>query len=105
MESKNELLVINGQLDLKVSKRLQEFEQLKKDIEAKRDAYVEIIKEAMEKNGITKFENEYVVINYIAETTATTLDSKALKEAEPETYTKFTRVSTKKAYIKIATKG
>lgn len=105
MEKKNELIVVNGELNLEISKRLKEFELLKKDIEAKRDAYVEAIKTAMEANGITKFENEFVTINYIGETVANTFDTSKFKVDQPEVYSQYTKQTPKKAFIKITTKG
>ena len=62
------------------------------------------LKEAMEKCNIKKFTSKILNITYIAATTATSVDSKKLKEKHPDIYDECSKVSKKSAYVKVEVK-
>lgn len=64
----------------------------------------EKIVETMLKQGITKFENENLIITYIAPTTAETFDSVRFKSEQPETYKKYVKKVDKKESVRIKLK-
>lgn len=59
---------------------------------------------AMEKYGVKSFENETVKFTYIAPTTRTTIDSKALKKDLPDVAAKYSKTSNVSASVKITVK-
>lgn len=59
---------------------------------------------AMEKYGVKSFENEDVKFIYVAPTSRTTIDSKALKADLPEVAAKYSKTSKVSASIKITVK-
>lgn len=59
---------------------------------------------AMEKYGVKSFENEAVKFTYIAATTRTTIDSKALKKDLPDVAAKYSKTSSVSASVKITVK-
>jgi predicted phage-related endonuclease len=58
----------------------------------------------MELHGVKKFESDVLNLTYIAATTATSVDSKKLKADHPEIYDECSKVSNKKAYVKVVVK-
>ena len=62
------------------------------------------LKEAMEKYGIKKFDSDILKITYIAETTATSIDSAKLKKKYPAIAEECSKTSEKSAYIKVEIK-
>lgn len=77
----------------------------KKDIEAQEKQLKDSLKQAMEKFGIKKFESDILNITYIAESTATSVDSAKLKKKYPDIAKECSKTSTKSAYIKVEVKG
>lgn len=65
----------------------------------------EQIVETMKKQGITKFENDNLIITYIAPTTRDSFDSTKFKNEHPEEYKKYVKTSTVKEQVKIKLKG
>lgn len=59
---------------------------------------------AMEKYGVKSFENEAVKFTYVAPTTRTTIDSKALKKDLPDVAAKYSKTSNVSASVKITVK-
>lgn len=59
---------------------------------------------AMEKYGVKSFENEKVKFTYVAPTTRTTIDSKALKADLPDVAAKYSKTSNVSASVKITVK-
>ncbi len=76
----------------------------KAKIEAQEKALKEQLKSAMEEFGIKKFEKENLVLTYIAATTATSVDSKKLKENHPDIFVECSKKSNKSAYVKVTVK-
>lgn len=62
------------------------------------------IKEAMEKNVVTKFENDVLKITYVAPTVRNGVDVTRLKEEKPEIYSEFIKQTPVKSSIRIKIK-
>lgn len=91
-------------LDIETSKKIAEFE---KSIKAMKEAEDELKKQIlveMESKGIIKIENDDLTISYVQETYRETFDSKALKEADEDTYNKYIKISSVKPSIRIKAK-
>lgn len=76
----------------------------KKQIEEQEKVMREQLKEAMEKYGVKSFESDTVKFTYIAPTTRTTIDSKALKKDLPDVAAKYSKTSNVSASVKITVK-
>ena len=78
----------------KQMKRLkEEYDQLKADL-----------LEAMKQNGVLKFENDEISINYIEAREDERFDSKLLKETSPDLYDQFVKFTPVKASVRIKVK-
>ena len=93
-----------GQLSVNASYLLQQYELRIKAIEEIKQSYRNAIQEAMEKNGIDKFDNDFITVNYVAPTTRATLDTKRLKAEHPELYGEYLTESEVKASVRIKAK-
>lgn len=62
------------------------------------------IKEAMEANGVKKFESDLLNITYVAPVDRTIFDSTRFKVEQPETYAEYTKKSSVKSSIRIKVK-
>ena len=58
----------------------------------------------MKQYGVKKYDGNKITLAYTAPTTKTTLDSKSLKELEPEIYQKFSKTSDVKESLRITIK-
>ena len=76
----------------------------KKKIEDQEKAMREQLKEVMEKYGVKSFESDTVKFTYVAPTTRTTIDSKALKKDLPDVAAKYSKTSNVSASVKITVK-
>ena len=81
------------------------FENEKTKAETNAKKVREKIIDSMKKMGLTKFENDKIIISYIAPTTAETFDSVKFKAENPEEYKKWVRTTTKKEQVRIKLKG
>lgn len=68
------------------------------------DANNEMFLEAMEKNGLIKFENDEIVVNYIAPTDRETFNTKKFKEDCPQVYDEYCTMKPVKASVRIKVK-
>jgi predicted phage-related endonuclease len=93
-----------GELSINISYVLAFYEKKIKEIELAQKEYKEKIQQAMEERGIKKFENEFITITYIEPTTRVSLDSKKLKQEEPDLYIKYANESEVKASVRIKVK-
>lgn len=75
----------------------QELEDKEKEVRAALEA-------AMGQFGIKSFENDILKVTYVAPTTKTTIDSKALKKDKPDIYEKYAKTSNVKASVRITVK-
>lgn len=100
---KNSLVGVDSELAelYETEKLIQAIEQQKKDIEETAKEMRSAIVEKMKEQGLTKFENDKIIISYIAPTTAQIVDSKKLKEEYPETYEKVLKESVKREQVRI----
>jgi hypothetical protein len=105
--------VIEGETDLQVFKNanieiintIAQLTAAKKQIEEQEKTMKEKLLEAMEKYGVTKFDNDIIKVTYYAPSTATTIDSTRLKNEKPEIAKEYSKTSNKKSYIKIEVKA
>ena len=89
---------------VQAEKLIAYFEREKAQAEENAKIIREKIIDAMKKQGITKFENDKILISYIAPTTAETFDSKKFKEEHPETYKEYIKITNKKESVRIKLK-
>ena len=103
---KNSLVGVDNELAelYETEKLIQAIEQQKKDIEETAKQMRSAIVEKMKEQGLTKFENDKIIISYIAPTTALIVDSKKLKAEYPETYEKVLKESVKSEQVRIELK-
>lgn len=87
-----------------IIQKIADIVRAKKDLEEQEAELKVKLKEAMEKCNIKKFESDILNITYIAETTATSVDSKKLKDKHLEIYEECSKVSKKSAYVKVVVK-
>ena len=78
-----------------------EIEKQIKDLKALQDSYKENLLKEMEENNVLKVDTEKLLISYVAPSTRETLDSKKLKEEEPELAKKFTKTSNVSASVRL----
>jgi len=102
----NSLVGVDSELAelYETEKLIQAIEQQKKDIEETAKQMRSAIVEKMKEQGLTKFENDKIIISYIAPTTAQIVDSKKLKEEYKEVYEKCLKDSVKSEQIRIKLK-
>ena len=96
VEAKSEALVVPHEITTAIANLLKA-EKAAKDMK-------ERLRELMEKNNITKWECDAFVASIGKASTATSIDSKALKEAEPEIFKKYSKTTTRKGSFKIDAK-
>lgn len=83
----------NGKLADKAVEFIVAVEMQMKELKEQYDQFKSDLLTAMEKNGIIKIENGDVRINYIAETTRETFDSKQFKADMPDLYNEYIKMS------------
>lgn len=91
----NEVTFENGkiQIAVEVMKELQAFNEQKAAMELKEKRIKEAILQAMEENNIKSFENDFVSIKYIPQTTRKSVDTAKMKnEGVYEIYLKESEV-------------
>ena len=68
------------------------------------DELKELFLENMEKTGVAKYisPDGKFTATYYEETTTSRLDSKSLKEENPEIYNRYLKISKRKAYVKFS---
>lgn len=97
-------LVAFKEQQLSVLQQIANLITTKKKLEEQEKELKDKLKEAMEKYGIKKFDNDILKITYIAETTATSIDSAKLKKKYPAIAEECSKTSKKSAYIKVEIK-
>lgn len=81
------------------------YEDEKKKAEQREALLRESLMKAMVENGFTEYSTDRIKVTYVAETTRTTLDSKAVKENCPDIYEKYQKTSTIKPTLRITLRG
>ena len=91
----------DGKLDQKAIDYITAMEAQKKAFEEQYTKFKEELLQAMEKSGIVKFEGDKIRINYIAESSKETFDSKQFRADMPELYNEYVRFSKVKPSVRI----
>ena len=91
-------------LDKQSIEEIREVEKLAKVVKQRQDKIKADLLNVMEQNGIIKFENEEILINYIAPSTRETFDAKKLKEDNQDLYDLYVKLSDVKASVRIKLK-
>lgn len=91
-------------LDKQSIEEIREVEKLAKAVKQRQDNIKAELLKVMEQNGIIKFENEDLLINYIAPSTRETFDAKKLKEDNQDLYDLYVKLSDVKASVRIKLK-
>lgn len=96
VEAKSEALVVPSEITTAIANL----------VKAEKAAKVmkERLRELMEKNGVTKWECDAFTASIGKASTATSFDAKALEAADPETYKKYLKTTTRKGSFKITEK-
>lgn len=88
------LLKTLGELEVQVKAIKEQADKLKVDL-----------LEAMETHGVKKWDNDVMTISYVGATTKNSVDSKKLKEEQPDIFIKYIKTSNVKSSIRIKLKG
>lgn len=91
----------NGKLAQQTIDYIIAVEAKMKALKEQYDNFKNDLQTAMEQNGIVKFESDKVRINYIAETTRETFDSKQFKADMPDLYNEYVKFSKVKPSVRI----
>ncbi|HOA83849.1 MAG TPA: hypothetical protein PKV92_07825 [Thermodesulfovibrio thiophilus] len=97
-------LVAFKEQQISVLQQIADLITTKKKLEEQEKELKDKLKEAMEKFNIKKFDSDILKITYIAETTATSIDSAKLKKKYPAIAEECSKTSKKSAYIKVEIK-
>lgn len=89
---------------LAIMRNIVELDKQKKAIEAQDAAIRQELQKAMDKYGVTSFENDILKITHVAPTTRTSIDSARLKKELPAVAEKYSKVSNVKGFVKIEVK-
>ncbi len=89
---------------LSVMQAIKDITTQKKALEEQEKSMRESLEKAMEKYGVSSFENDIIKITYVAPTTKTSLDSKELKKKHPDIYAEFSKTSDVKGSVRITVK-
>jgi predicted phage-related endonuclease len=99
----NELQV--EEINNKISEVIADLKLKQENLENINKEIKEKILATMEENGEKKFENEFISITYVAPTTRTTVDSKKLKDEQPQIFEQYSKVSNVKSSVRIKVKN
>lgn len=88
------------EIEAEIARREEEVKNLKAEQEQIKAGLIEVMKQY----GVKKYEGESLTLTYTAPTTRTTIDSKSLKEQEPEIYERFSKTSEVKESLRITVK-
>lgn len=108
MATKTTEMTAFEQKNLAVFKQLRELTNAKKSLEEQEKKIKDDLTFAMELNGITSVDNDYVRISHIPESESVSLDAKAFRTNEPDLFNevmdKYNKRTKKKAYVRITVK-
>lgn len=108
MATKTTKMTAFEQKNLAAFKQLRELTNAKKSLEEQEKKIKDDLTFAMELNGITSIDNDYVIISHVAETESVALDTKAFRQDDPDLYNevmnKYNKRTKKKAYVRITVK-
>lgn len=89
---------------VELEKLIKYYDEEKKKIESKEQELKDAILKAMEENGMTQLDTDLIKITYMAESTRTSLDTKAIKEKYPEIYNDNLKETKVKSQLRITLK-
>lgn len=106
IDNNNELDNVKNMITLQEAIEIQilKVDETLKNLKLKGDTNKALLLEQMQKYDIKTLESDKFKITRVDETTRTTVDSKSLKENEPEIYEKYSKTSIVKANLRITTK-
>ncbi len=87
-----------------IMKSIADISKQKEALEKKDKEVRDLLKKKMAEFGIKSFGNDIISVTYVAPTTKTTVDSKKLKEEQPEIYAKYSKTSNVSASVRISVK-
>ncbi len=96
----NEVAVLDRETSIKIA----EFEKAIKELKDKEDELKQSILNEMESKNIIKLETDDLMINYIAPSEREKLDSKRLREEQPDLYDEYVNLSPVKSSIRLKVK-
>ena len=96
----NEKLVVAEEF----TKEYAEFQRQVAKMDMKVKEIKEALKEAMEKHGLTGYEDEFIKVSYRKPSQRVTVDSKRLKEELPDVYIEYSKVSDVSSSVSIEAK-
>lgn len=99
-------LVDDSQLEVMFQAQsiIETADRMKKEADAMMEQVKSAILDAMERNSVKTFENDFLKITYVAPSTRTTIDSAKLKKEMPEVAEKYQKTSETKASLRITLK-
>ncbi len=95
------IIIENGEIAPKTIEFIKTIESQMKTLKEQYDGFKTALLEAMEKHGVTKFDGDGIKINYIAEATRETFDSKQFKADMPDLYDEYVKFSKVKPSVRI----
>lgn len=98
---KDLIIIENGEIAPKTVEFIKTIESRMKALKEEYDSFKTALQEAMEKHGVAKFEGDGIKINYIAEGTRETFDSKQFKADMPDLYDEYVKFSKVKPSVRI----
>lgn len=96
--------IIISERALHEMKKLQEFQLTIQEMENEEKEIKQAMTEAMRKAGVKKFENDFISISYVPESTRENLDKAKLKEKHPNIYKECVKESKVKDFVRITYK-
>ena len=89
---------------MEVMKNIAEIDRQKKALDEQDKLVRQALKEQMAAYGIKSFENDILKVTYVAPSTRTSIDAKALKKDHPDIAEKYSKTSNVAASVRIQTK-
>lgn len=102
-EEIGEVIDLNKQVP-DVIKAISDICTQKKKLEEQEKKMKESLQNAMEQYGVKKFENEVILVTYVAPTVKNTIDSAKLKKELPDVASKYNKQSNVSASVRITVK-
>lgn len=102
---KQEIILNDSDKIISIQKTLNDLEEQKKSLEKQYESLKVFIISQMQEKNIKQIDNDMFKITYIDEQKREMLDSKLLKEENPEIAEKYKRITTIKPSIRITIKG
>lgn len=104
MKMNNLIKIENGQLAVETIDFIRETEKKMKDLKKQYDEFKAELLNAMENNGIKKFESDSLTITYVEAREDEKFDKDKFKEDMPELYDEYIKFSPVKSNIRIKVK-